>query len=121
MLCRQVKVNVQICGLCLLVAFLFDLLCSSEDGGEIFLRNIYELSSGYTALYPKSYNSSEPLKGWLKILWNSEYCKYKCIVTVIYIAYAAIPVLQTLQHFRVVYGKKFSETSLNLFQFIPAF
>jgi hypothetical protein len=34
-------------------AFMHGLLFGREDGGDIFLRNIYLLSTDYTALYPR--------------------------------------------------------------------
>jgi hypothetical protein len=38
--------------------FLLGLLFSPEDGGDIFLKNISQLSTDYTALYPRRQNSS---------------------------------------------------------------
>jgi hypothetical protein len=32
--------------------------CNAEDGGNIFIRNVYELSTYYTAFYPTIQNSS---------------------------------------------------------------
>jgi hypothetical protein len=35
------------------------LLFDPEEGGDIFLRNVGWLSTGYTALYPRRWNSSK--------------------------------------------------------------
>jgi hypothetical protein len=34
------------------VGFLQNLFFYSEDGGDMFLRNVGKISAGYTALYP---------------------------------------------------------------------
>jgi hypothetical protein len=41
------------------VGFLLDLFNGSEDGGEMFRRNIRRLSTHYTVLYPRGQNSSK--------------------------------------------------------------
>jgi hypothetical protein len=52
----------------LLARFVFCLLFDPKDGGYILLRNVSRLSTGYTALYPRRYNSvrtTDPTK----LLW----------------------------------------------------
>jgi hypothetical protein len=41
------------------MGFLLGLFFDPQDGGYIFLRNVGELSTDYTALYPRRQNSSE--------------------------------------------------------------
>jgi hypothetical protein len=43
-------------------AFLLGLFLDPEDGGHMFLRNVGFLSTNYTALSPRRWNSSEDLE-----------------------------------------------------------
>jgi hypothetical protein len=43
---------------CFYFRTLLGLFIDPEDGGDIFLRNIYWVSADYTALYSRSYFSS---------------------------------------------------------------
>jgi hypothetical protein len=45
---------------CFHAGFLLGLFFDSEDGGDIFLRNVGWLSADYTALYPRRQYSSQP-------------------------------------------------------------
>jgi hypothetical protein len=40
------------------LVMLFGLFFYTEDGGDIFLRNVSRISRDYTALYPRRQNSS---------------------------------------------------------------
>jgi hypothetical protein len=46
--------------ICFHAGFLFALLFDPEDGGDMFLRNVVELSTEYTALYHKREHSALP-------------------------------------------------------------
>jgi hypothetical protein len=46
---------------CFHAGFFLGLFFDPEDGGDIFLRNVGWLSTGYTALYPRIWYSSSPL------------------------------------------------------------
>jgi hypothetical protein len=43
---------------CFHAGFLLGLLVDPDDGGDVFLRNVGWLSTGYIAFYPRRHNSS---------------------------------------------------------------
>jgi hypothetical protein len=57
---NQLEVDIKQSTVCSLFysGFFLGLFFHTQDGGDIFLRNIDWLSTDYTALYPKRHNSS---------------------------------------------------------------
>jgi hypothetical protein len=55
----------------LYTGFLLDLFFDPEGGSDMFLWNINRLSTDYTALYPRKYNSSLIYSFMLSIISNA--------------------------------------------------
>jgi hypothetical protein len=55
---RESKILLSLLATCFYTGFLLGLFFDSENGGDMFLRNIGWLSAGYMALYPRRWYSS---------------------------------------------------------------
>jgi hypothetical protein len=53
---------------------LLGLFFDPEDGGDMFLQNVYQLSTNYTALYPGRYNTA--LRTSNPKSYSCKYCHY---------------------------------------------
>jgi hypothetical protein len=69
---------------CFHAGFLTGLLFDPEDGGDMILRNVTTLSTSYTALQPRIYNSSWYIVTRRSLRSNDHSCTSICFTSVCY-------------------------------------